>query len=477
MPRALALSRHSPVRTFGIAAAGAVLFASGIGYASATEITRQLNHVDVFGGVTDRPSKGGGENILLIGNDDRTGISREDRKRLSVGRLDYGSHAEPILILHIADSGAVDIVSIPRDSVVEIPSHVTSAGQSVLAQRDKINASFEYGGPTLTVRTVEHATGVRIDHYAQINFLGFEKMVDAIGGVAVCLKAAVKDRASGLDLPAGETVVDGQQGLAYVRARHFDASQDLGRIKRQQAFLGSIFNRFMSPSVALNPLRVMSFTDAAASSITTDEGFDRAALWNLMARMRGVSPSSISFQTVPLVDADSGVVDWDPVRSGELFAKLNTGESVKSAAKPPQPKADPAATAAPPPAVEVAPKSVLVRAYNGSTVSGLGTKAGKDLKAAGFYVIGTPANWKSRSAATIIQYDPRYDTSVKTLQAALPGAQSEAVKGLGKTFRVIVGNGYTGLTPVTMSGSGGGDSSSPSPDAQTVKTAADDICS
>lgn len=440
-PSKKAIGRN-PFLTLGIIVSAGVLVASGIGYAAASEVAGQVKQEDVFSRLTDRPTSTGGKNILLVGNDDRTGISSEDRKTLHLGQDDYGTHAEPLLIVHLADNGTVGVVSIPRDTMVEIPDYKTSTGSTIAAHRERVNTAYAIGGSTLTVETIEKNTGVRIDHYAQIDFPGFVTMVDSLGGVEVCLKDAVKDKDSGLKLPAGLSSLDGAQSLAYVRARHIDVNQDLGRMKRQQAFLGSVFKKVMSPSILLMPPRLIGFMDAAAASITTDTGLDRAAIWGLMAQMRGVSASAISFRTAPVLDGGSGSLIWDAATAPTLFAQLNTGEEVGSA-----PKAG--STPVPVvPTVEVKPSSIWVRVYNGSTVSGRGTAVENDLKAGGFQVYGTATTWNSRSDQTIIQYDPRYDTSLKTLQASLPNATTVAVPGLGKTFRIIAGNNYAPLSPV-----------------------------
>ena len=325
MPQASGLSRRTS-RTVAIVLSGSILFAAGASYATATAVTAQIKHVNVFGPLINRPLSDGGENILLVGSDDRTGLTKKERRQLHVGQGDYGRHTDSIMIVHIAHDGSVGVVSLPRDSDVQIPSYTDSNHRTHPAHRDKINAAYMYGGPALTVETVEANTGVHIDHYAEINFAGFVNMVDALGGVPVCFKQPVKDTLAGLNLPAGETVLDGKQALAYVRARHIDATSDYGRMNRQQSFLGSVFNQVISPAVVLNPPRLVAFLNSAASAVTTDDGFGQGELWGLVARMRGLSPSSISFQTVPTSGTNSAANEvWDSAKAAALFAKLKTG--------------------------------------------------------------------------------------------------------------------------------------------------------
>lgn len=463
--------QRPPLRTVGIVVAAGVLVASGIGYATASEVSDQVKRTDVFGLMKSRVENDGGTNILLVGSDDRTGLSRAERSKLHVGQSEYGSHTDSMMIAHFADDGSVGVVSIPRDSYVEIPSHTTSSGKTIPASKQKINAAFSIGGPSLAVETVEKATGVHIDHYAEINFNGFVNMVDGLGGVPMCLKAPIKDQKAGLNLPAGEQTLDGAQALGFVRARYFDPSADLGRMKRQQTFVGAMFKQAMSPATILNPTRLLAFLNSAAGSVTVDENFTKKEMWDIAARMRSISPSNITFQTIPIGQETSAggvgsVVVWDPTKSAELFARLKTGEPlVEKAAE---------SSGSSGPTVEVAPSAISVRVFNGSTVSGQGTRAATDLKAAGYQVVGIPANAAKRTGdETVIEYDPRYDNSLKTLEAALPGATVKPVKNLGKTFRITVGGNYDGVKAVHASAP----AASSTPSANAPKTAADDPCS
>ena len=442
----------------------------------ASEVTGQVKRVEVFNNNANRPADDGGTNILLVGSDDRTGLTPKERRKLKVGQDDYGRHTDTIMIAHIADNGAVDVVSIPRDSYAEIPAYTTSSGTTIPSSKQKINAAYSIGGPTLTVETVENATGVHIDHFAEINFLGFVDVVQAMGGVPVCLKQPIVDEKSGLNLPAGEQTLDGKQALGFVRARYFDPSADIGRMKRQQNFLSSMFKQAFSAGVILNPPRLISFLNATASSITVDEQFDSAEMWSLMGKLRALSPSQLSFQTVPLGDdlnlpGVGSVVEWDQAKAQALFAQMKTGDPLGAPAKA-------AATNAP--TVEKAPADISVQVFNGSTVSGLGTKAAGDLRDAGYSISGAVTNSTTRVGdQTLVEYDPRYDTSLETLKQALPDAQFKAVNNLGHTFRIIVGSNWSKVNPVNVSSASS--SSAPvsggSAPTDRPQTAADNVCS
>jgi len=454
-------------RTVAVVVAAGVLAAAGIGYSAASEVTGQVQHVDVFNSVKNRPANDGGTNILLVGSDDRTGLSRKERKQLHVGQDDYGRHTDSMMLVHIADDGSIGVVSIPRDSYVDVPAHTGPTGVTSEGSKQKINAAYSIGGPSLAVQTVEQATGVHIDHYAEINFAGFVSMVDGLGGVPICTKAPIVDEKAGLDLPAGEQTLDGAQALGYVRARYFDPSADLGRMKRQQEFLGAMFNQATSPAVLINPPRLLTFLNSAAGSVTVDEDFSNSEMWSIMAKLRSVSPSAISFRTIPVgeelnVSGAGAVVVWDEQKSQELFAKLKTGEALTGSGS----KAKPATET-----VEVAPSEISIRVFNGSTVSGLGSKAAAELKSAGYAVTGAVLNAsKSTGNETVIEYDPRYNTSVKTLQAAFPNATFKEVDNFGRIFRITVGSDYDGVKPVTVAGA------SAAADPSEPKTAADDLC-
>lgn len=457
---------RSTPRLVGIAVAAGVLVVSGIGYATASEVSGQVQRTEVFGLVKNRPANDGGQNILLVGSDDRTGLSKKERKKLHVGQDEYGRHTDSMMIVHVADNGSVGVVSIPRDSYVTIPAYTASNGRTIASTKQKINAAYSIGGPSLAVQTIEQATGVHIDHYAEINFGGFVNMVDGLGGVPICTKKPIVDEKAGLNLPAGQQTLDGTQALGYVRARYFDPSADLGRMKRQQTFMASMFKQAMSPATLLNPARLLGFLNGAASSVTVDENFSKDEMFNLVAKMRSVNPSAISFQTIPLSNDTfepgvGAVVMWDPTKSQELFDRLKTGAPIDDS------QATPAGEQ-----VEVAPSSISVRVLNGSTINGQGTKVIDEMRAAGYLIAGPAANApKKTGTTTVIEYDPRYDTSLKTLQAAFPDAEVKEVKGLGKTFRITVGSEFNGIKSVHVVAPVAQDSGGEKP-----KTAADDPC-
>ncbi|MFF0548569.1 LCP family protein [Streptomyces sp. NPDC004311] len=239
----------------------------------------------------------GAQNILLIGSDSRAG-----RGNAGYGEDKGTQRSDTTILLHLPrDRESATAVSIPRDLMTEIPSCLKPDGSRTAPSFAQFNWSFEWGGAACTIRTVEKLTGIRIDHHMVIDFAGFKRMVDAVGGVEVCLRQPVDDTQAKLRLPAGRQTLRGEQALGFVRARHsLGNGSDTERMQRQQQFLGSLVKKVQSNGVLLNPARLYPLLDAATSSLTTDPGL--ASLRNLYELVRGVRDiptERITFLTVP----------------------------------------------------------------------------------------------------------------------------------------------------------------------------------
>ncbi len=281
-----------------------------------------LHREQVLTDYPDRPGPGRGTNWLLVGSDSRQGLPAEQQQELSTGG-DIGSgRTDTIVLVHVPEflSGIPPtMVSIPRDSYVSIPDH----------GKDKINAAFAIGGAPLLIQTVEQATGLRLDHYAEIGFGGFAALVDALGGVTMCPAAALHDPLAGIDLPAGCQKLDGRNALGYVRTRDTPRA-DLDRMVNQRQFLSALLNRSASPAVWLNPWRWYAVPRAAADALTVDRGDH---LWDL-ARLGWALHGSKTAMTVPIREfttSDAGsVVVWDHDEAAKLFAALGSDGPVSS---------------------------------------------------------------------------------------------------------------------------------------------------
>ncbi|MCF3960642.1 LCP family protein [Streptomyces fuscigenes] len=428
-----------------------VLGAGGIGHAVVTSVDNGIGRVDPFKDMKNRPAPGHGMNLLLVGTDDRSTVSPAQKQRYRLGGAPCHC-TDTIMLVHLSEGGKrASVVSLPRDSYTRLPSRPGRSGAAAGTHPAKLNAAYAEGGPTLTVRTVESMTGVKVDHYLEVDFTSFMKTVDALGGVQICTPRRLKDTNTGLDLAPGTHRLNGGEALQYVRSRHIDGdgSADLGRMQRQQRFVAALIARATDSGVLLNPVRFQGVVSAALDSVRADAGFGPEQLLALGRAMRGFSPSSSEFASVPL--AAKGVdlkevgsaVRWDPARAKQLFAKVRAD----------RPLAPPRAPAAPArqrgKIVDVAPGGIRVQVYNGTATDGLGKRVDDALKATGFDTTRRPATKPALKAAeTVVEYDPRWDRSARSLAAALPGSRLRAVKGLGATLRVVAGSKYAGVAPV-----------------------------
>jgi LCP family protein required for cell wall assembly len=293
----------------------AVLVVGGYFY-----LDSRLHRIDVFTDYSGRPADTPGTNWLVVGSDSRQGLSSKQRKAFATGDA-AGRRTDTMMLLHIGDHGTT-LVSLPRDSYVPIPGH----------SPNKLNAAFAFGGPKLLVRTVERATKIRIDHYAEIGFGGFVGMVDAVGGVHMCINERMKDHNAGINLKPGCQTLKGGQALGFVRSRAF-ARADLERVNNQRKFLAALVHKATSPGVLLNPFRIVPFALRSTDDFAVDRGDH---LYNLMGfawAMRGLTSGDGLTTTVPVggVGSAAGVgqyITWDTTRAGALFRALREDQPV-----------------------------------------------------------------------------------------------------------------------------------------------------
>ncbi|MFJ3379733.1 LCP family protein [Curtobacterium sp. NPDC090217] len=257
----------------------------------------------------DRPAAtGGAENILLIGSDSRKGLDRD-------GDHAAGGRSDTLMLAHVpADRKAVYLMSIMRDSWVDVPGHGTA----------KINAASSWGGVPLTVQTVEQLLDVRIDHVAEIDFAGFEGMTDALGGVTV---QSPKDfTVRGQHFVAGANRLDGAQALTFVRERHAFADADHTRVENQQAFMRGVIDGVLSKGTITNPGRVQDFVTATSKYLSVDAGLDFQTLVGLGWSLRDVRPSDLQTFTLPTAGGGTSA-------DGQSYVAVNAGavQSLSSA--------------------------------------------------------------------------------------------------------------------------------------------------
>ncbi|WP_433545655.1 LCP family protein [Streptomyces sp. CA-294286] len=307
--RATGKRRKAPAKgrrattTLSWVAAGVVLAGgSGLGYVY-FKLDGNLKGVDINSALgTDRPDEvdNGSQDILVLGSDSRDGDNAE------YGTDEGGARSDTAMILHVNEGHTkASIVSIPRDTLVSRPECVSDKdGRSTVpaAQRQMFNTAYEVGGPACAVKTVEHMSGIRMDHYVEVDFTGFKKLIDELGGVPVTTNKAIKDTKSHLDLPPGTHQLNGEQSLALVRTRKsVGDGSDLGRIQLQQAFMKALIGQVKNVGVFTNPKKLYDLADAATKAITTDS--DLASVNQLMSfanGLKGIGAQDMRMVTLPV---------------------------------------------------------------------------------------------------------------------------------------------------------------------------------
>jgi LCP family protein required for cell wall assembly len=283
-------------------------------------VDTQLTRITALKGSTASSS---GTNWLIVGSDSRADLTTREEKELHTGHA-AGQRTDTIMLLHSGSSGPV-LVSLPRDSLVSIPGH----------GKNKLNSAYSLGGPQLLVKTVEQATGLAIDHYAEIGFAGFVQMVDAVGGVDICVKQSINDPLAGIKLKAGCQELNGETALGYVRTRATPRA-DLDRIEHQQQFLSGLMKKVGGPSTLLNPFRWVALTQALPGALTVDAGDHVWSLARLAWTMKSLSGDGGIRTTVPIGGLDSvngsSVVRWDNTKAKALFKALADDDEVPKSA-------------------------------------------------------------------------------------------------------------------------------------------------
>ncbi|MGH3470161.1 MAG: LCP family protein [Thermocrispum sp.] len=262
----------------------------------------------------ERPTATPGTTYLLVGSDSREGLSAEEREDLTTGDVG-GARTDTIMLMHVPRFGGKTLLlSLPRDSIVEVPGH----------GENKINAAYALGGPQLLVRTVESETGLRVDDYVEIGLGGFSNIVDAVGGVEICPKKAMKDPKAGLDVAKGCQDADGQTALGYARSRNVDGTGDIARVERQREVVGAISSEAASPWSVVNPVRYFRLSSAGAESLVIGENVGPIDLGRFAWGMRKVTGEDGITCTVPIVDL---AVNWDDEAADALFEQIRQDDT------------------------------------------------------------------------------------------------------------------------------------------------------
>ena len=368
------------------------------------KLDHNIRTVDISAALgSDRPaaSSRGAMNILVLGSDSRSGANG----KLAGGVTDGTARSDTAIVVHVNEAhNRADVVSIPRDTLVSRPSCTgTGPGTSgtVLPEADGVmfNTAYQVGGPACAVKTVESMTGLRMDHFVELDFSGFAKLIDALGGVTVTTTVPIDDDLSGLHLPAGTHHLDGVDALAFVRTRHgVGDGSDLGRIELQQQMIRSVLTQAEGLDLLGNPARLYDLADTATSSLTTDSDLGSiTSLTSFAESLRGIGAANLTSVTMPTTTAPSDpnrLVTLDP-QAADLWAALAEDLPVPDSVLRLQ-IANPADSAAPTPTSPTTPTRQTSPTSPTSPTTGM-TPTTATTPATG--TTGTPASVASEAAA------------------------------------------------------------------------------
>ncbi|GGW19064.1 transcriptional regulator [Streptomyces libani subsp. rufus] len=320
------------MRATAWSAAGVVLLGgAGAGYLY-FKLNGNLHSVDINQALgSDRPTKidNGSENILVLGSDTRTGKNR----KLGGGTDDGSARSDTAMIVHVYEGHKkASVVSMPRDTLVDRPRCTDTKGTAhPAASGVMFNEAYSTGGAACAVKTVESITGIRMDHYLEVDFEGFQKLIDDLGGVRVTTTKNIRDPQSHLDLRAGTHTLDGEQALGLVRTRHgVGDGSDLGRIQLQQAFVKALIDQVKHVGVFTNPKKLYDLADTATKAVTTDSDLGSVnSLIDFADGLKGISSSRMKMVTMP--------VRYDPANPNRVLLAESKAQQVWNALKNDEP--------------------------------------------------------------------------------------------------------------------------------------------
>ncbi|MFD0078449.1 LCP family protein [Streptomyces sp. NPDC127166] len=405
-------------------------------YALYNKLNNNLDVVDVVGKNTNAGfAKGKAFNILVIGTDKRTGEGNA-----GYGDKNSPGHADTTILFHVSkDRTNATALSIPRDMKTDIPEcqsrQPDGTIKTIPAQTDvRFNVSLGQDGrdPGCVMRTVEELAGVQVDHFMMADFNAVKEMTTAVGGVKVCVEKAVNDPKSHLKLPAGESVVKGEQALAFVRTRHsFGNESDLDRIKVQQQFLSSMIRQMKSDDTLTDPGKLYDLANAATSALTVDSGIGSLTkLEDLARELSSIDTKNIAFTTLPVIDNPAekirATVVPDPVKAPQLFAMLQSDTSLTEVKKKQQDAKN--AQAALLKGTRSTAAEVRVDVYNGSGITGAAQSTINWLQnEEGVTRSSNKSNAPEKAAKTTLTYAPNQADQARKL-ADMMGLPATALK-------------------------------------------------
>jgi len=403
-----------------------------------------------FGSVVSAPPSAG-ENFLLVGSDTRA-FAGGQAFQAPPGSADFvaGARSDTVILLHLPIGGAKPtVVSFPRDTYVHIPAFTDRKGKTTAAHPAKLNEAFSIGGPALLTQLIEQLTGLRLDHYVQVDFGGFRSIVDAVGGLSLCVGTSRHDHDSQDSLTAGtHPDVTGAQALAFVRDRKGLPGGDLDRIKDQQYFLAQLLHKVLSAGTLADPARLTGFLSAVVADVTVDQGFGLSQMTTLGSRLRHLDPAHVTFATLPVLSSAAvrvvhglrvDVVLLDPARTAQLFAGLHDGTGHPA----------PGAAAGQP--LTVAPAAISLEVRNGTSTAGLAGRVARSLRRHGYTVTATGS--VPAVDQTTVRYRPDRLAAARTVAAALPGARLQPDPTLPVGVQLVLGPDSPAVVAVHLASS------------------------
>ncbi len=424
-------------------------FFVALGYVYVQRKLDQIERIVLPALADDEP--GAVMNVLLVGSDSRANLTGAEAKGFGQDVV-TGQRSDTMMLLHVDPrEQKAAIVSVPRDLYVPI------AGTNF---SDRVNAAFALGGPDQLVATLQQTLGVTINHNVQVDFSGFKDIVEAVGGVTMYIPYEVHDPVIGLALPAGCKVLDGQQGLSWVRSRSMeflingtwqaDGRGDLGRIERQQDFIRRMMKKALTSGVT-NPIQLNRLIGVGVRDVTFDSGLSTKDITSLGRRFSSLDPDRVVLRTLPTDPADidgKAVLKLQRAQAQPMIDLLNGRGPVEPTTT---------TTTAPPttgttPASSVKPADVRLRVLNGVGTAGAATKAATTLTSAG-YVVADKGDAPALAPKTIITYGTGKLAKAELVQSALltPATLREDPTLKSVDVTLLLGADYTGLKPVSTS--------------------------
>lgn len=383
----------------------------------------------------DRPNNVAGvKNILVIGSDVRSGENAE------YGDAE-GERPDTMLIASVnIDSGAATLVNLPRDLLVDLPACDPVEGyEGMDAHSGMFNSAMTFGGVGCQWKAVEQVTGVHLDHFIMMDFSGFIDMVDALGGVEMCIPEAIDDPKAHLELEAGEQILNGEDSLGFVRSRYSQGDgSDLSRIERQQEFMGAMLREVLDSDVMTSPTTITNFVGAVTDSITTDEDLSVDSMSEIAMAMREVDLDRVQFVTVPngAHPADENRIIIDEAPATELFERINEGVDMTGSGG-----GDVASDGGGAPE----PSDISLDVLNNTDIAGLASEVESVLAEDGYTVASTGNPQERFPEATTVYHAPGDEASAELLADYIGQARTEEAESLDQTLELVIGADWQGI--------------------------------